>query len=81
MEVAGKLGSGEMQLGLLLDISSDRIGGLRRDNKGSYHELVHSILETWNKAFEGPMGEKENKLCAAFSQMGRNDIAKFIKNR
>ena len=80
MEVAKKLGSGEMHLGLHLGVGTDAIKGLQRDNKGNYHDLVHSILEQWNKDFVGSRSEMEKQLCAAFKEIGRNDIVRFIKS-
>ena len=78
--LAKKLGSGEMQLGILLGISTADINGMRHD-KGTYHDLVYNILQTWNRAQkEQTRSEMEKELCAAFSEMGRNDIVRFIRS-
>jgi len=79
--VAGKLGNGEIYLGLLLRINDDTIKALQRDNKGTYHDLVYSILVTWNNAQQNrTRSEMEKELCAAFSELGRNDIVTFIRS-
>ena len=80
-QLANKLGSGEMQLGILLGISTADINGMRRNYKETYHDLVYNILQTWNRAQKAQTrSEMEKELCAAFSEMGRNDIVRFIRS-
>ena len=78
MAVAKQVGSDEQNLGIHLGFESEDIKALQRDNKGSYHDLVYSILDKWNKGFGGPRNERVKRLCAAFKEIGRNDIATYI---
>ena len=79
--LAKQLGSGEMHLGILLGVSTATIKSMQRDNKGTYHDLVHSILVTWNNAqHDRTTSEMEKELCAAFSELGRNDIVRYIRS-